>query len=322
MGKHKSKQLESGEVIDLLKRINEGATNNDTPLGELLRLCMRLGKQLGNNDLIKWARSEAVGYDDWSSLPDYRVLNTQVKGDFFGPFGSGLKNASIPEAVVDKEHRENLFNAHMTQPVGELERLANADNKHGTLKSNWSGDAIAYYQQKEIYTNGLALANAWRELTQYAISGILETIRTRVLDFVLRIEEELNINSASSEPPEEISRPEQKKVDQIVHNTFYGASNVSVANSGTVNQTTINVQAGDLESLKSFLKSAGITDELIEELDKALSADIKSDSQPGPAAQNWLGKIMLQIGKGTLALSGNVTGSIIANALMRFYDLP
>ena len=139
-----SKHLESAEVIDLLRRINEGATSDKTPLSEILRLCMRLGKQLENEELVKWARSEATGYDEWKSLPDYRVLDTEVRGDFYGPFGSGLKNAGIPTAVIDKEHRDNLFKAHMMQPVAELEKLANAQNDNGTLRSSWSADAVAY----------------------------------------------------------------------------------------------------------------------------------------------------------------------------------
>jgi hypothetical protein len=287
-------------------------------LSEVLRLCMRLGKQLGNDELIKWARSEATGYDGWDSLPDYRVLSTNVKGTFFGPFGTGLKNVGIPQAVVEKEHRENLFKAHMTEPVGELERLAKNES---SLRADWSADAVAYYQQKEIYENGLALAAAWRQLTPYAIAGILETVRTRVLDFVLRIEGELNVNSAANEVPEEIDRPAPQKVDQIVHNIFYGASNVSVGNSGTVHQTTVNVQPGDLEGLKKYLKGLGLTNKLIEELDDALQKDQSAESQPGPSTQNWLGKVMVQIGRGTLSIASNAAGSLVADAVMRFLGI-
>lgn len=321
MKKRQSKHLESGEVIDLLRRISEGATSDKTPLSEILRLCMRLGKQLENEEFVKWARSEATGYADWKALPDYRVLDTQVRGDFYGPFGSGVKNAGIPTGVVDREHRDNLFKAHMTQSVAELEKLASANNEDGTLRSSWSADAVAYYQQKEIYSNGLALASAWRVLTQYAVSGILETIRTRVLDFVLQIEGELGVNSAAKEKPIEIDKPESNAIDRIVYTTFYGAQNVAIGNVGPVTQSVINVQPGNLESLKSFLRDAGLTEELIIDLDMALEKDLGAKSQPGPATQSWLGKVMLQIGKGGLSLASNVSGSVIAEALMKFFGI-
>lgn len=39
------------EIVTLLHRINEGATNSQTPLGEVMRLCLRMGSLLGNKEL-------------------------------------------------------------------------------------------------------------------------------------------------------------------------------------------------------------------------------------------------------------------------------
>src|SRR6266567_3116132 len=109
------------EIVQLLRRINEGATNSQTPLGEVLRLCLRLGRLLNNKELSDWAKAEAGGYKSTDDLPDYRIFNTEVRGSFSGPFGSGLSNVSIPQAVVEEEHRDTLFTVPMTQPVGALE---------------------------------------------------------------------------------------------------------------------------------------------------------------------------------------------------------
>lgn len=316
-----SELIEKSEVVDLLKRINESATSSSIPLGEVLRLCMRLGSLLGNEELIIWAKSEAVGYDENQKLPDYRIFDTEVHADFYGPFGSGLKNTILPQSFIEKEHRDALCISYLKQPVAELERLATAPNKDGILRANWSGDVIAYYQQKELYTNGMVLAAAWRILTQSAITGVLETIRTRVLDFALKIEDELDISSAAITAQGEIEKPETKRVEQIVFATIYGAENVSVGNNGNLTQNVIGVQAGDLESLKTYLSSAGLTRPILQELEKALNADSESSEQPGPATQGWLGKVMILIGKGSLSLSSNITGSLIAGAIMKFLGL-
>lgn len=313
--------IEKSEVADLLRRLNEGATASSTSLGEVLRLCMRLGNLLGNDELVTWAKSEAMGYDDNQSLPDYRVFKTEVHADFHGPFGSGIKNTIIPQSFIEKKHRDVLCTSYMTQPVAELEHLATAPNDGGTLRANWSGDAVAYYQQKELYSNGMVLAAAWRTLTQSSVAGVLETIRTRVLDFVLQIEGELGISSTSATTKGEIEKPATKKVEQIVYATIYGAGNVSVGNSGNLTQNIVNVQAGDLESLKAFLGDAGIPEPLIEELSEALDNDANADQQPGSATQGWIGKVMIMIGKGTLSLSSNVTGSLVASAIMKFLGI-
>jgi hypothetical protein len=106
------------EIAQLLRRINEGATSSQIPLGETLRLCLRLGSLLGNRELSNWAKAEAEGYESRSGLPEYRIFDTDVLGTFSGPHGSGIKNAPIPTILIDEEHRDMLFKVYIMQSVG------------------------------------------------------------------------------------------------------------------------------------------------------------------------------------------------------------
>src|SRR2546428_5275653 len=96
------------EIVQLLRRINEGATNSQTPLGEVLRLCLRLGKLLNNRELSNWAKAEAGGYESSNNLPDYRIFETGALGTFSGAYGSGIDNAPIPKFHIEKEHWDML----------------------------------------------------------------------------------------------------------------------------------------------------------------------------------------------------------------------
>jgi len=321
MRKTQKEHIEAKEVAELLKRISESATTDTTSLSEVLRLCMRLGKQLENEELLHWARSEASGYKEQEQLPDYRVLDTEVRATVVNRFGRGWKNVSIAHAAIEKEHRDNLFKAHMMQPVAELERLAAAKNKNGSIKASWPADAIVYYQSKDIFENDLYIQSADRILTQFAITGILETIRTRVLDFVLRIEQELGVNSAATHIPVDVPKPDNNVVTQIFNTAIYNSENVAVGVTGSVTQNNVRVTAGDLESLKDYLSALGIKDTLIEELEVALEDDLQAADSPGPATQSWIGKTMIMIGKGTLSLAANASGSLIAEAIMRFLGI-
>lgn len=316
---HKNK---SPEIIELLRKITDGATSEASSLSEVLRLCMRLGSMLEYKELTQWAREEATGYPDIESLPDYRLLSCDVKAKFSGPMGSGIDNAQVPQSVVDKDHRDFLFNAQMTQSVAELERLAKdtGDEGNNTLMSPWPGDIIAYYQRKEIY-QGYVLGAAWRVLTRPMIVGILETIRTRVLDFVLAIEKELKISSTGTVKEPKIEIPKQDKVQHIFNTTITNPENVAFGNSGDVTQQSFRVEAGDLESLKTNLKEIGLPPKHIKELEKALEEDASSKEQPGPSTQGWLARTMIMIGKGSLALGTNTAGSLIANMLMQYLGL-
>src|SRR5258706_3471519 len=255
------RDAESEEMRKLLGQITEGANSDRTPVSEVLRLCMRLAKQLHNEELLKWALSELNGYKGYKDLPDYRVQPSQVFGHFSGSFGSGLRNAHIPESVVDEKHRKMLFVNHMSEPVAELERLASKSGNE-TLQAYWSADAIAYYQRKEIY-EGMALASAWRLMTKSSLTGVLDTVRTRILEFALKIDAEIKIQRpVHKDEKNKLVQPPPERVSQIIHATIYGGT-VAVGNLGPTTQQTITVQPGDLKSLKKYLGELGVTPPLL-----------------------------------------------------------
>ncbi len=310
------------EIVQLLRRINEGATNSQTSLGEVLRLCLRLGSLLDNKELSDWAKAEAGGYKSTDDLPDYRVFKTEVKGIFLGPFGSGLRNVSIPQAVIDEEHRETLFTVPMTQPVGELEQLVGSSKDTNNLTVPWSGNTILYYQQKEIY-QGLALNAAWRVITTATIAGILEVIRARVLEFVLVIEKELGIDMTNYDDNKTpLETPSQEKVTQTFHMTILGGTNIAVGNPGTTNQHATHVQPGDLQGLREKLTQLGVTEALINDLDTALDKDADSQEQPGPHVKGWFGRLMIKAGQGTLQLVSATATTVVMTEVRRFLGLP
>lgn len=56
-----------GELLHIVSM--KGATNSSTPLGEVMRLCLRLGRLLNDQELNDWAKAEAGGYEDTKALP-------------------------------------------------------------------------------------------------------------------------------------------------------------------------------------------------------------------------------------------------------------
>lgn len=318
MAKRKTiKKLDTTEIRELIDRIRDGSTGISTPLGEVLRLCMRLGKLLGNEDLVSWARMEVSGYTKAEDLPDYRKMPSESSGDFYGLFGSGVKNAHIPNSVIEEEHREILCNVYMFEPVTELEDLAKNKKSEGNiLKIPWPGDMIAYYQRKEIYQNEMVLVSAWRIMTQQKLVGTLEIIRTRVLDFILEIEEELGLNAISKKTTLKVINSEPEKIQQIFHNRIYG-SNVMMGSARDITQQTMNINQGDIESLKNYLKELGIRKNYINELEEAIVEDKTKEQHPGPAVKRWLKKA----GEFGLSIASNTLGQLLASAIAKYYGI-
>ena len=311
----------SQKAIALLKRIVDDATSSQVSLSEVLRLCMRLGQVLGNEELSKWAMAEARGYDDASTLPEYRTFKTDVYGTFSGWGGSRINNFLIPEIVVKPEHHKALFEVKIMQSVGELERLVSSGSQEEAISVAWSGDTIAYYQRKE-FLQGYVLVAASKRFTRATIAGILEVIRTRVLEFVLAIEKEFGVEANTNNGASLVEPSEQEKVSQMFQTIIYGGENVSVGSNGTVNQQVVNVQPGDLSGLKQQLESLGLTPTLISELETAFDKDQDSDEQPGLATRGWLGRVMIMVGKGTLQLASTTAAAVVTAEIRKFLGLP
>lgn len=314
-------KMKTKEIAQLIKSARDGATGSSMKLGELLRVCMRLGSELSNDELVAWSRKETSGYGSDDELPDYRIVPSEVRGTFHGPFGSAIKNTQIPKSAIDKEHRDSLFTIRLREPASQLEAYSLQAGDNSMMSIHWSGDAIAYYQNKELYSNGMVLASAWNPISAQHFAGIIDTIRTRVLDFMIQIEKELDIDvdePDASSPRENIS---PQHVTNIFNNTIQG-QNIAMSNSGDVANTNINIQQGNLEDLTKYLRSLGVSLKELEELKTAIEEDpLKPKNTLGPKVSTWLSKLSIKGLKGGLSVAKDVAANLLAEAIMRYYGI-
>jgi hypothetical protein len=261
--------------MSLLRDIQNAAIDASIPLATLLRKCKVLAARLGNAELKQWIDNELNGYESKESLPSYRVLRVNSKGHFSGPFQSGLRNADIPLSCIPEHFRDNLTYSYLKEPIAALESLASSAER-GTAKEPWNPDLVAYVGQ-DIY-EGLNCMQAWKVIPINSIVAALDTVRTRVLNFVLEIEAEA---PEAGEAPANSSPLPQDKVHQIfntyitgnVQNVATGSSNVNQkAKSSSDNQ---QVFQGLLDAL-----SKAAVDSSIRTQATSLVEDLRDEKEP------------------------------------------
>lgn len=312
----------AGKLRALVDEIEVGAVDPTVSTSNLLRQCLRLASELESNDLELWARAEISGYRGEVRLPDYRTVSVDMRGDYSGPFGSGYRNAPVPSWVFE-EHELDMFATYdFRQPLAEIEDLLDTarDSDESTLKVHFPPEMIALLQRRSPVYEGHVLASGWQLLSGSTLSGIVDMVRTKALDFVLQIGRKLP--SIDSGEVGLGGAPAPETVSQIVNTTIYGASNVAIANHGDVTQVAeTTVLQGDFDSLATYLGELGLGAEVVAELEQAIRIDQDSAAQPGPTVESWIGRVMSKIGMGSLVLAGNASGSIIAEAILRFLGL-
>lgn len=213
--------------MSLLRQIQDAAIDSSVDLPTLLRKCKLLAARLGNEDFKQWVNNELVGYKRNEDLPEYRVLNVNSKGHFGGAFGYSLRNADIPLSCVPKDFRKNLGHVYMMQPIAAIASLV-SNKDTGTLHESWNPDFVAHFGQ-EIYEDMVCM-QAWKVIPASSLVAALDSVRTRILNFVLEIEAE---NPAAGEAMINEKPVPQEAVQHIFHTYITG--NVQNVATGSTN---------------------------------------------------------------------------------------
>lgn len=297
--------------MSLLDDIIKAITETDEKTSSILRKCLVLSYNLKNDTLKSWVSKELNGYDyDDPDMPDYRKCHAPAKGYFIGSFGRSISDQPIPSGLLKEEHRHWAEHAKLPQPLVAYEDVKSGENR----VIPWPGNLVVIYQSK-FFDGDLALNRAWQEIPGSVMVGIVDTVRTRLLTFVLELKEQ------TVEEDVEVESLPQATVQTLVQMTVIGGNNVF----GNVEQFAANtVQVGDIESLKGTLSALGVGHD---ELGK-LESDIAQDKAEEPDKQglgkrtlDWIGRNAKAAGKGAVKIGGDVATAVMTEAIKRYLNL-
>ncbi len=304
--------------MSLLKEIQADAVDAKVDISVVLRKCKILAARLGNEEFKLWVEHELNGYTSKEDLPEYRVLHVQSRGHFSGMFQSSMKNAVIPPSTIPKEFHYLINTEYLMQPISFYASLtADARGNRENLMSSWPADLIAAMQSK-IYED-MSLLDAWKVIPNGAIAALLDTVRNRILSFVLEIEAE---EPNAGEAPPNTKPIADERVSQVFNTYIQGNVTSLVAGSQITTQTIeITIVQNDLDSLKQYLASLGIGEPDLEELDQAIQEDAQSGVKDnlGSKVKVWLGKMISKAGSSTWNVATSVAANLLIKALSKYY---
>ena len=226
--------------MSLLKRIQDTTLEKDCDVATLLRLCKVFGAQADSAELVAWVGHELSGYPTAGDLPDYRIFRVTSKGHFSGPFGSGLRNADIPIYCLPKKFQDTYRQAAVTESVGSLQSTVERTAKDSTLQIPWPTEAVALFGQS-MYEN-MHCIGAWKVISVSSLRGILDAVKTRVLDFTLALQKLHPELMATQNDGAQLASPQE--LSQTFNTTIYGSVG-AVANASSHVIQNVSVNQGD-----------------------------------------------------------------------------
>lgn len=299
--------------MSLLREIQADAIDSGVSIADLLRKCMLLAARLGNEDFKTWVNQELNGYSAKEALPKYRIIDTISFGQFTDGFRCYPK-LSIPFSYIPEEYHEIIGTHYFTDPISSLDHLIeNSDEK--SIVIYWPADLIALLGNK-IYS-GMYCLGAWNPISASTLAAILDTVRTRILEFAIEIERE-NPNAGEAYLNEQPISPE------YVRSTF---NTVILGNVGNLAQGSSDIKQdvhqGDLESLKKCLLGIGISKSDLRELDTSLAYDerVGIRNKIGTHTKEWIGKVSEKVPSGAEQVSTSVLTSLITKAISVYLGL-
>lgn len=304
--------------MSLLREIQNAAIDGDVDISVVLRKCKVLAARLGNEEFNLWVERELNGYTSKEELPAYRILHVQSFGHFAGFFGSGLKNAPIPPSSVPEQFRDLVTTAYLMEPISHYASLTK-DKGIRNFQSQWPADLIALVGDKII--DNMTCMSAWQRIAGNSIAALLDTVRNRILSFVLEIE---TVAPDAGEAPPNASPIPEERISQVFQTIILGNVTSLTAGSQTItHDIQVTVVQNDLESLGKFLVSLGIGQQDLEELHGAIQEDAKSDTKGGIGNNvgAWIGRMISKAASGTLDVAATVAANVLTKALLNYYGL-
>lgn len=204
---------------------------------DLLRRALVVARRLAAPELTEWINCELTGYET-GEVPDYRRLRGQLMVvnprhgyiPFFPP-------AEMVEMLAD-------FPAH--QSIPELIHLRNSDTG---IYSHFPPDIEQTLMRMMRESSGVAMRPALKFAT-VQIEGIIETVRSRILDWALDLESRGIIGDGMSFTPEE----KQAVQEQHYHFGNISGSQIQIATHGS----TQTQAAPDLDALQALIDALAV----------------------------------------------------------------
>jgi hypothetical protein len=167
----------------------------------------------------------------------------------------------------------------------------------------------------------MTFVEIWKPIPYTLIVGVLDAVRTRLLNFTMQLEEEEPL----AEREQRLLDP--KPVATILHTTiFTNNANIAVGNRD-VTQTQELPEPFDTNGLMNYLRKLGLDKDRINDLQDALDEDAEEENEnseddepkkPGRRALTWLKNASTSA---TTKVGTPVVTTLITQALLHHFGL-
>ena len=293
----------AGIIIELQKE----ALDKDTRISDLLRKALAVARKLKISDIEAWVLSELNGYESGSEIPEYRQVSGQIKA--FNNYNGAWVPIMFAEEDADTHRR--LTRRACGQAVSELEALIH-DNP----------EQVGMQYSPEVQARLMKAADMpfppMLLVSVSSLHGILDCVRTTILEWALKLEEEGVIGEDLSFSDKE--KEAAASVTINVETMAYSQIQAGTVNSSQSMENEINIEQliDYIDQLERGVTELALDEDKLSELTSEVSTIKAQVSSPKPK-QGIIRESLASIRSILEGASGNMTAHGLLEALSNIF---
>lgn len=307
--------------MKLLSNIINELIDTDKTISSPILKAKVFASRIQNKELLEWLNKELGGYDTSEELPEYRVYKCHLNGSYING-NMKYTNVSIGTTGLDENISERLKYMSFYQSISSLEQDI-VENKSGSLTQDLPAELISYIgdnirKKGNPYYN---LIDARKSLSTSAITEILSVVRNKLLDFVLKIDEEFGSITEIKD-----LRYKSQEIQKIVNKTIIktsGDGNLINTGENAKIKSSIKISKGNKTDIRNRIKEVGLTEKDAEELIEIIDNDNPDleNERFGDKVNLWIQNMIGKALNGSWQVSIGAAGSILAEIIQQYYGV-
>lgn len=211
-------------VSGLVDQLQADVLNSTVPVSILLRKVKVAAVKLGLDEALAWVEEELNGYQG-DDIPAYRKVHGVTSGmDFYQRWS--------PIHIGDPDLADKVSECWLREPIGNFEAIL-AQPAKGDI--SMALDAALVDRLNEVF--GWQLARVQNAIPRGILTGIVDRVRTMVLDWALELERNGVRGDGMSFSPEERAKASEA---HIHIGEFHGSFNTgdAIGSNSRINQSS------------------------------------------------------------------------------------
>lgn len=230
-------QARVNPMPSLVLEVQRDCLNHEIQITDVLRKALVIAKKLDLADFAAWIEAELYGYADPSKIPLYRVLPSSV--EVLNPYRGW--QPVIFQSARDAEH---FSRSDIVESVSHVEGLSQSDR----LLEHAFGPETTANLMRSMEVPLLPK----RRIGPAAMNGIVEAVRTEVLQWCLRLEKDGILGEGLTFSEQERAMAGRNEYNTHFHIENMSRSQIQSATSGSSQMFEIN--APTPEAAKEVLR--------------------------------------------------------------------